>query len=93
MADNAGPSVETQLCFQVEAILNNTQECPSSRLRADKIVDLVKGVLKNSVTIGDYTIGPCSHGGFWIGHESGEGTQVHEPDMVKLIDDFYEKIF
>ena len=33
---------ETRLVLEVEGILNNEWECPSSRLRAEKIVELAK---------------------------------------------------
>ena len=45
------------------------------------------------IRIGPYAISDFKHGGFWLEHESGEGMQVHETNMVELIDEFYKRTF
>jgi len=49
---------------------------------------------KMNIQIGDYTLSYYHDGNdYWLEHNSGEGTQVHQKDMETLINAFYKKVF
>lgn len=48
---------------------------------------------KQFIRIGQYTISPFAGGGFWIGHEGGEGMQVKADSLEALFTQFWADYF
>ena len=48
---------------------------------------------ERQIEVGEFIIVEMDNGAFWIGHSSGEGTQVSAEKFEKLISDFYNKEF
>lgn len=46
-----------------------------------------------ALTVGEYSVGPCVHGGWWIENGDGEGMHVQTEALVDMFDAFWAKNF
>ena len=63
---------------------------PRSTLNKSVVAD-EKNVV--CLTIGDFTIKPYQHGGFWMENELGEGMQVREELLERALREFWHENF